>query len=354
VSTVHVVVPDGIDDPARPSGGNRYDRQVCRGLAAIGWSVHENPVPGAWPWPDQQAASALTGVVATIPDGAAVLVDGLIASSVPEVLLPVSARLRLVVLVHMPLGDDGPGSGTDTRMRECAVLTAAAAVVTTSSWTRLRLLDLYALPPDRVQVAAPGVEAAEVSPGTSAGGELLCVAAVTRQKGLDVLVDALSRLADLPWRCACVGRLDLDPGFVTGLERQVQEAGIGDRVSFAGPLAAADLDAAYAAADVLVLASRAETYGMVVSEALARGMPVVATATGGLPEALGRTAAGTRPGLLVPPGDPAALAETLRCWLVDRDLRRRLRYAARERRAGLAGWSVPAALIAGVLAGTTQ
>ena len=146
VTAVHVVVPDGIDDPARPSGGNAYDRRICRGLAATGWSVHERPVPGSWPWPDAAARATLTGVIAGIPDGAVVLIDGLIASTVPEVLVPEARRLRLVVLVHMPLGDGLPGDEVaDARTQERAVLSAAVAVVTTSTWTRRWLLDRYAL-----------------------------------------------------------------------------------------------------------------------------------------------------------------------------------------------------------------
>ena len=144
VTAVHVVVPDGIDDPARPSGGNAYDRRVCRGLAAIGWSVHEHAVPGSWPRPDAAACATLTGVIARIPDGAVVLIDGLIASTVPEVLVPEAGRLRLVVLVHMPLGHRPADDGVDdARTRERAVLSVAASVVTTSAWTRRRLLELY-------------------------------------------------------------------------------------------------------------------------------------------------------------------------------------------------------------------
>ena len=131
---VHVVVPDGIDDPARPSGGNAFDRQVCRGLTRIGWSVHENAVPSSWPRPDAAACAALVDVIERIPDDSVVLIDGLVASTAPEVLVPQASRLRLVVLVHMPLGhrpaDDGVG---DARMRERAVLSVAAAVVTTSA-----------------------------------------------------------------------------------------------------------------------------------------------------------------------------------------------------------------------------
>ena len=99
---------------------------------------------------------------------------------------------------------------------------------------------------------------------------------------------------------------------------------------------------------------RAETYGMVVTEALARGLPVVAAEVGGVPEALGHGADGTRPGLLVPPGDPAALGAALRAWLGDAELRSRLRRAARERRESLAGWPATTSVLAGVLAGAAR
>jgi glycosyltransferase involved in cell wall biosynthesis len=121
------------------------------------------------------------------------------------------------------------------------------------------------------------------------------------------------------------------------------------RVHFAGPLTGSALERAYAAADLLVLPSHAETYGMVVTEALARGTPVIASDVGGVSEALGHGRNGTRPGLLVPPGDPAALAAALRAWLGDAGLRQRLRRAARERRETLRGWPATTSVIAGVL-----
>jgi glycosyltransferase involved in cell wall biosynthesis len=350
VTAVHVVVPDGIDDPARPSGGNGYDRRDSRGLAATGWSVHEHPVPGAWPSPDPAARAALAAVIARIPDGALVLLDGLVASATPEILVPHAGRLRLAVVVHMPLGESSVDD--EVRAGERAVLSAAAAVVTTSEWTRHRLLDRYALRPERVHVAQPGVDPAALATGTPAGGELLCVAAVTPVKGHDVLLAALATVTDLPWRCVCVGSLDRDPHFATTVRSQARDVGVGGRVRFAGPRAGRDLEVAYAAADVLVLASRAETYGMVVIEALARGLPVVASSVGGLPEALGQGSDGSPPGLLVPPQDPAALGAAVRHWLVDDELRGRLRRVARERRASLPDWSVTTTRIARALTGT--
>jgi glycosyltransferase involved in cell wall biosynthesis len=350
VSVVHVVVPDGIDDPARPSGGYVYDRQVCRGLTATGWQVIEHVAPGSWLWPDPAAESALARLMAKIADGAVVLIDGLIASTVPGILVPEADRLRLVVLVHMSLGEAPPGHPVPlAQTREGAVLSAVQHVITTSSWTRERLLQRYKLPPDKVHVAEPGVDPARQASGTEEGGELLCVAAVAQHKGHDELLAALASLADLPWRCVCVGTLHREPAFVECLRQQAEAAGIGDRVCFPGPLTGDDLAQAYAAADVLVLASLAESYGMVVTEALARGLPVIATAVGGVPEALGRTLDGRRPGLLVPPGDSGALASALRNWLVDAALRQRLREAARERRSTLSGWDRPTDRIAHVL-----
>jgi glycosyltransferase involved in cell wall biosynthesis len=355
VTAVHFVIPDGIDDRARASGGNAYDRHLCRGLTSIGWLVHEHAVPGCWPRPDAASFAALDGVVQRIPDDAVVLLDGLVASTAPDVLLPQARRLRLVVLVHMSLGhrpaDDG---ADDARMRERAVLSVAAAVVTTSAWSRRRLLELYPLSADRVHVAEPGIDAADLATGTTAGEALLCVAAVTSDKGHDVLLDALATITDLSWHCECVGSLDRDPAFVEALRRRSLEDGLGDRVWFPGPRTGADLDRSYAAADLLVLASRAETYGIVVIEALARGLPVVAANVGGLREALGHGADGIRPGLLVPPDDPGALGAALRAWLGDAELRGQLRRAACERRESLPGWSTTTSVIAGVLAGASR
>jgi glycosyltransferase involved in cell wall biosynthesis len=148
----------------------------------------------------------------------------------------------------------------------------------------------------------------------------------------------LATLDEPGWQCVCVGALDLDPEFVSRLRRLAKDMELGDQVCFTGPLAGDELDRAYAAADVLVLASRAESYGMAVTEALARGLPVIAGEVGGVPEALGLDVDGSRPGLLVPPEDPETLGKALRCWLGDGRERERLRAAARSRRHRLGDW----------------
>jgi glycosyltransferase involved in cell wall biosynthesis len=334
VTEVHAVVPDGIDDGARPSGGNTYDRRVLNGLRAVGWTVHEHPVAGEWPHPDEAALARLGAVVARIPSGSTLLVDGLVASCAADVLVPQAGRLRLVVLVHLPLVASDPAAARG----ESRVLGAAAAVVTTSEWTRSLLVDAYAMSAGTVHVAHPGVEVSPPAPGTADGRSLLCVGAVTPLKGQADLAEALGLVADLPWRCVVAGSLDVSPHHVAEVRTRLAGLGVADRVSFVGALGPDALDRAYAAADLVVVPSRTETYGMVVTEALARGLPVLATDVGGVPEALGRVGSGP-PGLLVPAGQPGAMAAALRAWLGRDELRERLWARAAERRATLTPWS---------------
>ena len=340
---VHVVVPDGFEDPVRPSGGNVYDRRVCAGLAEAGWDVRITPVAGPWPACDRAAGDKLARTMAAIPDGETVLLDGLIASPSASILLPHLRRLHAVVLLHMPLAT-APHARTDPDARESerAILHAASAVVVPSEWTRHQLLNRGAAPPERIWVVPPGVDAAHATrrkrTARAGGGRLLCLATLTFHKGQDLLVEALAPLADTEWTCVLAGRLDDDPGFVDQLRTLIARRGLHDRVHVAGVLTGRALHRTYTAADLLVVPSRSETYGMVVTEALASGLPVLATAVGGLPEALGFTADGSRPGQLVPPDNPRALTAALTQWLHDETYRRRLRAAALQRRAMLSGW----------------
>ena len=331
MSPLHLVVPDGIDDPLRASGGNLYDRRVGEALAVAGRRVVEHQVAGTWPWPDEAATVALRDALAALPDGSTVLVDGLLASASPGVLVPAAGRLVVGVLVHLPLGVGRPAA----RRAERDVVAAARTVVATSAWTSGWLVRHYGLAD--VVTAPPGADPAPVAAGSGTGGAMLCVGRASRDKGYDVLVGALESLGDLAWTCDWVGPVDdASPGPV-GL------------VGLVGPLPPAAVAERYAGADLVVLPSRVETYGMVLTEALARGVPVLASDVGGVREAVGEASDGRRPGLLVPPGDPGALAAALRGWLTDRDLRSSLRAAALDRRASLAGWAETAARIADAL-----
>src|SRR6202008_2439291 len=148
-----------------------------------------------------------------------------------------------------------------------------------------------------------------------ARGHLIVLGVLSRNKGQDLLIEALGELADRDWHCVLAGSLDRDPDFVEQLRARIARLGYDRRVRLSGVLTGAALSDAYATADLLVAPSRSETYGMTVTEALAHGLPVIAAAVGGVPEALGCTADGIRPGQLIPPGDPVALAAGLAEWL---------------------------------------
>jgi glycosyltransferase involved in cell wall biosynthesis len=346
---VHVVAPEGFDNPGQPTGGNIYDRRVCAGLAEAGWEVLVATVAAAWPVPGPGARADLARAVSAIPDGETVLIDGLIASPAAAQLLPHTGRIRMTVLLHMPLA-----TAVDTHHdasaepSERVVLRAAAGVVVTSEWTRRQILNRYAIPACRVHVARPGVDRV-AAPARPIPGHLLCVGVLGRHKGQDLLVEALAGLADRDWHCVLAGSLERAPDFVEQLQTRITRLGYGRRVRLSGVLTGAALSRAYATADVLVAPSRSETYGMTVTEALAHGLPVIAAAVGGLPEALGSTADGTRPGQLIPPGDPAALAAAIGDWLSDECHRYRLRDAARQRRSTLRGWEQTTQEIASAL-----
>jgi glycosyltransferase involved in cell wall biosynthesis len=346
---VHVVVPGGFDNPGQPSGGNIYDRRVCAGLAEAGWEVLTATIAAPWPVPDLGARADLARIVSAIPDGEIALIDGLIASPTAAQLLPHAGRISMTVLLHMPLA-----TALDTRHDASAqrserdVLGAATGVVVTSEWTRQQVLAQYEIPAGRVHVARPGVDQV-AAPARPVRGRLICVGTLGRHKGQDLLVEALAGLGELDWHCLLAGPLDRDPDFVDQLQTRITRLGYGQRVRLAGVLTGAALSDAYSTADLLVAPSRSETYGMVVTEALAHGLPVMAAAVGGLPEALGCAADGTRPGQLIPSGDPAALADAIRNWLGDELLRQRLRAAAGERRSSLCGWEQTSREIANAL-----
>ncbi len=336
---VHFVVPEGIDDPGRATGGNVFDRHVRDGLAAIGWDVQTWQV-------DPDADSPADGVLSRLPAGALALVDGLIAGRSPGAVEAAADRLRIVVLAHM-VSAAFPGADPQVVEGEHRALRSARLVIATSQWTRAELARRDVVPPDRVVVANPGSADAPVATGTPAGGALLCVGVVAPHKGQDVLIEALALLdGDADWTCTIAGSLDACPDYADRVATLAAEADIGDRVTLTGALTEDELDRAYQRTDLLVAPSRVESYGMAIADALRRGIPVVASDVGGIPQTVQSRAA-----VLVPPDQPRALTDALRRWMSDPALRERLKDAARRGRASLPHWSDTAERIASALAG---
>lgn len=324
-------------DLAALTGGYRYDRRIVAGLREAGWQVACHPLDASFPAPSPQALREAAAALAAIPDGRIAVVDGLAYGAMPEVAAAHAGRLRLVALIHHPLADETglePGRADALRAGERRALGHARRVIVTSDATA-RALGAYDVPPDRIDVVVPGTDPAPLARGSGASElALLCVATVTPRKGHFVLVDALARIADRAWRLGCVGSLERSPETVAELRRRIDAHGLRERIALAGEKPAEALDADYDRADLFVLPSYHEGYGMVLAEALARGLPVVSTRAGAIPDTVPPDA-----GLLVPAGDAAALAEALAA-LIDAPARRaRLAAGARAARARLPTWA---------------
>lgn len=327
-------------DPAQLTGGYVYDARIVDALRARGWSVEVIGLAGQFPAPDVVARAAFADALAALPAGTRVVVDGLVMGGLPEVIGAHRGRLRMVALVHHLLGDE---HGVDAAQRavflrsEAAALALVGRIITTSAYTARRLAD-FVLLPIPIDVVEPGVDAAPLAAAEGAPARLLCVASVTARKGHEVLLAALAGLRDLGWQCDFVGSLSRDPVHAAQVEALIRRYQLDARVRLCGEQTPLELQRTYAEADVFVLASHYEGYGMVISEALARGLPVVATRGGALAETVPSGA-----GLLVPPGDAAALAAALRRVLVEPGLRRELRAGARRARLTLRAWADAAA-----------
>ena len=233
--------------------------------------MEHRPLYPSFPAPTPAARLHARQVHATVPDGGLVLVDGLAFGVLPEVAEAEGRRLRLVALVHHPLAAETglpPHRADALRRSEAQALAQARRVLVTSRSTAT-LLAGYGVPACRVRVVEPGTEPARQARGSGSGPlRLLCVGSLIPRKGLDILFKALAGLRDLPWHLDCVGSLDRDPAWAAALVRLSDDLGLAGRVSLPGPLGDEDLERRYGAADLFVLASRFEGYGMVVAAVL--------------------------------------------------------------------------------------
>ncbi len=334
-------------DLATLTGGYRYDRRQIEGLRADGWQVACHSLDPGFPAPSDRALRDAAETLGAIPDGRLTVIDGLAYGAMPEIAAAHAARLRLVALVHHPLADEtglAPGTAERLRQSERRALAVARRVIVTSTATA-RALGGLGVPAERIDVVEPGTDPAPLARGSTGPGlGLLCVGAMTPRKGHAVLIEALARVADRAWHLVCVGSLERSPATVADLRGQIDAAGLSGRVTLAGEEGEDAIGAYYERADVFVLPSFHEGYGMALAEALAHGLPIVSTRAGAIPDTVPQDA-----GRLVPPGDPAKLAGALAALLDDPSLRGRLAAGARAARARLPSWELACGRFAAAL-----
>lgn len=331
------------------TGGYVYDRRILDGLTASGWCVRVHSMDPSFPTPSPHALREAEQILGQIPAGRTVVIDGLALGGMPDLVGKAAGRLRLIALIHHPLAFE-TGLDQDQARRlhdsEQRALTVTRRVIATSPATARDLTDSFDVPRERIRVVRPGTDPAPLASGSGSDRlHLLCVATLTPRKGHAVLFEALSRLRDAAWSLTCVGSATRDPATANRLASMIAALAFTDRITLAGELDEASLAERYHRADAFVLASHHEGYGMVFGEAIARGLPIVATRAGAIPETVPAAAS-----LLVPPGDSAALATALRRLIQDAELREWLRAGARYARASLPSWQSASAQFATAIA----
>jgi len=342
VSEIVFAIPGDID---LPTGGYAYDRRLLTEWRVSGVAARRLALPGSFPSPGQHELSETRELLLSQPDDAVLLVDGLAYGAFPADLTAALAG-RVIALVHHPLAYEtgtSPERAAVLKASETEALRQAVAIVVTSATTKRLLVAEFDVPAAKIAIAVPGVDATPRASGGVAGAplSLLAVGALVPRKGYDILVTALAGLQDRPWRLTIVGAPDRSPDTARALRAQIAEAGLEDRIRLAGAVDDDALAQAYDAADLFVMPSLFEGYGMVLTEALARGLPILCTTGGAAAETAPDAAA-----MKVPPGDASALAKALAKLIDDRPARRTMADADWAAADTLPRWRETAAIIA--------
>lgn len=330
-----------------PTGGYGYARRLLAEWPMLGVEARHLALPGSFPFPSEADLAETGRAILSQPWDAPLLIDGLAYGAFPE---GIAAGLagRVVALVHHPLGLEtglAPEQARFLLQREAAALRYARAIITTSPATKRLLAADFGVEEARITVAPPGVDPAPRARGGAPGAplQLVAVGSIVPRKGYDVLVEALAPLRDRDWRLTIIGSPDRAPDTTRNLTARIAAAGLSDRILLAGAVDDAALAETYDRADLFVMPSLFEGYGMVLTEALARGLPIICTTGGAAAETVPDAAA-----LKIAPGDAEALAKAL-AELIDAPAQRRhLADAAWLAAAELPRWRETATIVAGV------
>lgn len=335
-------------DLATPTGGYAYDRRMIAELQRLGWQVDVVGLGDGFPRPTAVQKAFALSRMAAVEGHCPIVVDGLAFGVLPEAAKELRARFPLLALVHHPLAletglSDSEASALQASERAALAMTRGS-IVTSPATARLLATD-FGVPADRITVAEPGTDRGVCAKGSSDGiVRLVSVGAVVPRKGFDVLIAALATLSDLPWRLTIAGDRGRDLAAAARLDGDIARHKLGPRIEVLGALPQERIAALYAGADLFVLASRFEGYGMAYSEAIAHGLPVVGTTAGAIPDTVSAEAS-----VLVPPDDAKALAEALRRLIGDAGERAHLAKGARAAAEKLPTWQDSAKLFAGAI-----
>lgn len=324
-------------DPQTKTGGYIYDHRIIEGLTKLGWKVKVHSFDPSFPFPTKEALTSARATLNKIDSGNLVIIDGLALGGIPNLLEEQKERLRIMALVHHPLALE---TGLSTQERkimhqsEKRCLSLVKHTFVTSQWTKKQIIKL-GNQNKKIHVVVPGTDRAALAHGSNGALiKILCVATLTPRKGHSILFDALEKLPKKSWHLYCIGSLERDLKTVKELRNQLERLKLTKHVTLVGEVHFKALSAYYDDADLFVLASHLEGYGMVISEAIARGLPVICTSAGAVSETIVADAA-----LLVPEGDSLKLSNALLEAINDQNVLIKLANKSRIVRNKLPTWN---------------
>jgi hypothetical protein len=335
-------------DKDRRTGGFIYEATVLRVLNEIGCATRHLVLPDSFPDPSTADMARTLDALGAVPADQPVILDGLVFGAIdPAGLAGISAPV--IAMVHHPLGLETGLSAERAAVlcaNEAAALQRVAHVIVPSPHTADILVRNFGADPGRITIALPGfvrpVPNPVPNPVSLDPPLILSVGLLAERKGHDVLIAALASIRDLSWQANIVGKAH-DPAIAQALRAQIDSLGLASRVRLSGELSEHDLNDLFNAAHIFALATRYEGYGMVLSEAMLYGLPVVSCAVGAVPDTVGDA------GLLVPADDPAAFGMALRGLLTDQQVLARFRDASVQRATRLPTWQDTAQVFADVI-----
>ncbi len=329
------------------TGGYGYDRRLLAGLNSLGITATLLTLSATFPNPDAHALADAEEKFAKLPDGSVVIADGLAFGVLDHIAEQHRSRLKIIALCHHPLAlEAGLTKETAQQLQasEERALHASVAVLVTSQATANVLQQDFAIPQKKITVAKPGTDKQNFAACEGSPPVLLTVATLTPRKAHDVLIDALAQISHLDWTARFTGGMEFNGAWADHLRAKVIKYGLQERIQFLGIVY--DLVSEYSNADVFVLPSLFEGFGMVFAEALSFGLPIVAARAGAVPDVVPETA-----GVLVPPGDADALAAALLNLFSQPALRRQLQVGAQQASHELTTWPETAAIVARLISG---
>jgi glycosyltransferase involved in cell wall biosynthesis len=312
-----------------PTGGYAYDRRIIAGLKSLGWEIELIGLGEGYPFPNPAQAEDVKAQLQGLTPGVPMVIDGLALGALPEVAACVAKHHPLIALIHHPLAFEfglNQEQAALLKQSETEALGHATGVIANSPATARDLHRHYGVPIDRIAVVLPGTdrsvhqrERSLTTNGNRDAVRLLSVGSIIPRKGFHDLIEALAPLADLPWTLSIAGDTTRNAGAFEQLIGDIMRFGFEGRVQALGAVSDAELISLYSQADAFVLASLFEGYGMVYAEAMAYGLPIIATRGGAIPDTVPSDA-----GLLVSPGDVPALTLALKTIIEDAPYRARL------------------------------